>query len=55
MIAYLDPPSVSFQKYQIGKLLVEMTYYCPDVENAVITITIDRDCKIYHVEYHDYR
>jgi hypothetical protein len=55
MIAHLDPPSVSFQKYQSGKLLAEMTYYCPDVENAVITITIDRDCKIYHAEYHNYR
>jgi hypothetical protein len=55
MIAYLDPPSVSFQKYRSGKLLAEMTYYCPDVENASITITIDKDCKIYHLEYHDYR
>jgi hypothetical protein len=55
MIRHLDPPSVSFQKYQSGKLLAEITYYCPDVDNAAITISIDKDCKIYHVEYHDYR
>jgi hypothetical protein len=32
-----------------------ITYYCPDVDNAAITISIDKGCKIYNVEYHDYR
>jgi hypothetical protein len=43
MIRHLDPSSVSFQKYRSGRLLAEITYYCPDVDNASITISIDKD------------
>jgi hypothetical protein len=54
MIWHIDPPSVSFQKYRSGKLLAKIIYYCPDVDNVSITISIDKGCKIYNLEYHDY-
>jgi hypothetical protein len=55
MIRHLDPPGVSFQKYWSGKLLAEITYYSPDVDNASIIFSIDKECKIYNLKYHDYR
>jgi hypothetical protein len=55
MIRHLDPPSVSFQKSQSGKILAHITYYCPDVDNASLTVVIDKECRIYTVECRDYR
>ncbi|MDR0401102.1 MAG: hypothetical protein LBH51_09195 [Treponema sp.] len=55
MIRRLDPPSVSLPHYKDGKIRAEITYYCPDVDNGQLSISIDKDCKIYHSEFNDYR
>jgi hypothetical protein len=53
MIKRLDPPSVSFQEYRSGKIMAQITYYCPDFESCSITITIDENYKIYYIEGHN--
>jgi hypothetical protein len=52
MIKGLDPPCVSLQEYSNGKITARLSYYGPDCSGFSLTFDIDRDCKIYSINYY---
>jgi hypothetical protein len=53
LIKRLDPPSVSFQEYRSGKIAARLAYYGPDCSDFSLNIDMDKDRKIYAVQYYD--
>jgi hypothetical protein len=52
LIKGLDPPSVSLQEYSNGKIAARLSYYGPDCSDISLIFDIDRDCKIYSINYY---
>jgi hypothetical protein len=50
MIEKLEPPSIGFQVYKNGTIAASLSYYGPDFS---LIVDIDKDGKVYHVEYFD--
>jgi hypothetical protein len=51
IIEKLEPPSVGFQSYRNGKIAASLSYYGPDCSDFSLVIDMDKDGKIYHVNY----
>jgi hypothetical protein len=52
LIKRLDPPSVSLQEYSNGKITASLSYYGPACTDLSLIFDIDRDCKIYGIQYY---
>jgi hypothetical protein len=52
MIKHFDLPSVSLQEYSNGKITARLSYYGPDNTDISLLFDIDRDHKIYGIQYH---
>jgi hypothetical protein len=52
LIKGLDPPSVSLQEYRNGKIEAQLSYYGPDCSDFSLIFDIDRDRKIYGIQYY---
>jgi hypothetical protein len=52
MIEKLDPPTVGFQEYRNGEMAAQLQYFGPVNTDASLIITIDKDCKVYSVDYY---
>jgi hypothetical protein len=52
LIKELDPPSVSLQEYSNGKIVARLSYYGPDCTDFSLIFDIDKDCKIYGINYY---
>jgi hypothetical protein len=52
MIEKLDPPTVGFQEYRNGEMAVQLQYFGPVNTDASLIITMDKDCKVYSVDYY---
>jgi hypothetical protein len=52
LIKRLDPPSVSLQEYSNGKITARLSYYGPDCPDLSLIFDIDKDLKIYSIDYY---
>jgi hypothetical protein len=52
MIEKLDPPTVGFQEYRNGEMAAQLHYYGPVNTDASLIITMDKDFKVYSVDYY---
>jgi hypothetical protein len=53
MIEKLEPPTVGFQEYRNGKIAAQLSYFGPENTDISLLITIDKELKIYSVDYYD--
>jgi hypothetical protein len=52
MIERLEPPTVGFQECRNGEMAAQLHYYGPVNTDASLIITMNKDFKVYSVDYY---
>jgi hypothetical protein len=52
MIEKLEPPTVGFNEYRNGKMVAKLSYFGPENVDLSIIINMDKELKVYSVDYY---